>query len=359
MQDFLLTGTGFGTFVNIYPEYRTIPGDGIAGHAHNDYIELLSDGGITAGFVILWFILIFVFRTVLSFRRRRETYSIYIFIASVSGILSLAMHSLTDFNLHIGANGLYLFFSFGLAVSAANTRMREGLDNTYLPKKNSLKGSIGIFRNTAGCDVYRQCRRPCGGSIFFSNQGYGTAGSTLKTGAWRDEKYRIPGGFMRSPESRYWYAMANIEWLMSERVPALQHYTMAVDLNPTSGEYLQRLGLVQSEFGRRETAEELFRAGVEYQVRDALNYRRYAVWLLSVGKKDEALQIIKKAISLEPDKTREYITLMILNNLSDAEILSSLPDRVLPHQTFADYLSKTGADRMAEEDILIPAVPEE
>ena len=95
-----------------------------------------------------------------------------------------------------------------------------------------------------------------------------------------------------------------------------------------------------------------FRAGVEYQVRDALNYRRYAVWLLSVGKKDEALQIIKKAISLEPDKTREYITLMILNNLSDAEILSSLPDRVLPHQIFADYLSKTGADRMAEEEYL-------
>ena len=75
----------------------------MAGHAHNDYIELLSDGGITACFVILWFILIFVFRTVLSFRKRRETYSIYIFIASVTGILSLAMHSLTDFNLHIGA----------------------------------------------------------------------------------------------------------------------------------------------------------------------------------------------------------------------------------------------------------------
>ena len=146
--------------------------------------------------------------------------------------------------------------------------------------------------------------------------------------------------------------MANIEWLMSDRISALQHYTMAVDLNPTSGEYLQRLGLVQSEFGRRETAEELFRAGVEYQVLDASNYRRYAVWLLSVGKKDEALQIIRKAISLEPDKTREYITLMVLNNLSDAEILSSLPDRVLPHQIFADYLSKTGADRMAEDEYL-------
>ena len=43
---------------------------------------------------------------------------------------------------------------------------------------------------------------------------------------------------------------------------------------------------------------------------------------------------------------------MILNNLSDAEIFGSLPDRVLPHQTFADYLSKTGADRMAEEEYL-------
>jgi len=143
--------------------------------------------------------------------------------------------------------------------------------------------------------------------------------------------------------------MSNVEWLMSDRVSALRHYTKAVDLSPTNGEYLQRLGLIHSELGHNETAGELFRAGVEYQVRDALNYRRYAAWLLSVGKKDEGVRIMKKAISIEPDKTREYITLMILNNLSDAEIQRALPERVLPYQIFADYLSKTGADGMAEE----------
>ena len=353
VQDFPLTGTGFGTFVNIYPKYRTIPGDGIADHAHNDYIELLSDGGITAGFFILWFILIFVFRTFSSFRRRRETYSVYIFIASVTGILSLVMHSLTDFNLHTGANGLYLFFLFGLAVSAANTRMREGLDNTYLPKKKlpfkAASASFGIllvamFIVNAGVLA--------GGAFFSKIKDTALRGQLSKQELDEMKNIAFRAALCDPLEARYWYAMANIEWLLSDRVSALQHYTKAVDLNPTSGEYLQRLGLVQSEFGRRETAEELLRAGVEYQVRDASNYRRYAVWLLSVGKKDEALQIIRKAISLEPDKTREYITLMILNNLTDAEILSSLPDRVVPHQIFADYLSKTGADRMAEEEYL-------
>lgn len=57
---------------------------------------------------------------------------------------------------------------------------------------------------------------------------------------------------------------------------------------------------------------------------------------------------MKMAISLEPQKTREYITLMILNRLSDEEIFSSLPERVGPHLLFADYLSKTGKEDMVE-----------
>jgi tetratricopeptide (TPR) repeat protein len=41
---------------------------------------------------------------------------------------------------------------------------------------------------------------------------------------------------------------------------------------------------------------------------------------------------------------------MVLDGFSDEEILVSLPERVEPHLIFAEYLSGTGKDKMAEEE---------
>jgi O-antigen ligase/tetratricopeptide (TPR) repeat protein len=351
--DFPLTGTGFGTFINIYPKYRTIPGNEIASHAHNDYIEFLSDGGAVACLIVLCFILVFTYKIFSAFRKRREVYSIYLFIASVTGILAIAMHSLTDFNLHIGANGLYLFFLLGLTVSAANTRMREGLNDTYLQKKRLpakvLPALIGIL--LAAVFIFNA--GVLAGDLFFMK---------IKDVKLRDDttqqdlnniKYAAYMAALCDPlEAKYHYTVANIERFLSNDQAALHHYTRAVELDPTGGEYLQRLGLILSELKPGEAGEELLRAGITYEVRITARYKRYALWLFSMGRKNDGIRIIRQAISLEPEKTREYITLMILNNLGDAEISGALPDRVEPHQLFADYLYRTGNERMAEEAYL-------
>ena len=122
--------------------------------------------------------------------------------------------------------------------------MRGGIKQ-YLSAKeeNPLKGGIGIFRNTAGCDNYCQCRLLVGGAFFSQIKDTALQGQLSKQELGEMKNIAFRAVLCDPLESRYWYAMANIEWLMSERVPALQHYTMAVDLNPTSGEYLQRLGL--------------------------------------------------------------------------------------------------------------------
>ncbi len=52
IRDFPAVGSGFGTFVDIYPAYRTMPGMLLVDHAHNDYIELLVNGGIIAFLLI-------------------------------------------------------------------------------------------------------------------------------------------------------------------------------------------------------------------------------------------------------------------------------------------------------------------
>jgi tetratricopeptide (TPR) repeat protein len=140
--------------------------------------------------------------------------------------------------------------------------------------------------------------------------------------------------------------------LLANQEAAIDHYKKSVHLNPLNGEYLQRLGLLLSETKNYSAAERLLRSGMVYDSGNHARYRTYALWLLSQGKKQDAAGIIKTAISLKPEKTRDYITLLVLNGFSDEEIANSLPGRVEPFLYFAQYLSKTGRASMVENAYL-------
>ena len=57
--------------------------------------------------------------------------------------------------------------------------------------------------------------------------------------------------------------------------------------------------------------------------------------------------MFRAAALLEPAKTRENITVMVLAGLTDEEIMSALPERADAYIIFANYLEKTGKDEMA------------
>ena len=350
--DFPLMGTGFGSFLNIYPKYRTLPGGGVAEHAHNDYIELLSEGGVFAFFFGISFLIVLFVKSYRIFQTRRELYSTNLYIASITGMISILIHGVTDFNLHIGANGLYFFFLAGLAVSSANTRLRSELNGTYLKEKRiPLKGLTAILMGVLlWCFIFQ-------GGITVGKMYYSSIRDTKLNEMTPHRELvlirdaALKASFLDPLEAQYRYASANIKRLLGND-SVLGGYKEAVRLNPVNGEYLERLGLSMSEFGKESLADKLLQAGITYDVSNPARYRRYALWLFAMGRKEEGISIARSAISLEPKKTKEYITLMVLDGFSDEEILVTLPERVDPHLEFADYLSKTGKDGMAEEEYL-------
>ena len=302
VKDFPLTGTGFGTFSDIYPKYRTLEGNAIAGQAHNDYLELLSDGGITAFFLCIWFLGILFYKSYRIFRKRRELYSIYLYIASIAGITSILSHSLTDFNLRIGANGLYFFFLAGLAVSAANTRLRDGLNDTYLKKRKvpmkSLTGAVGFF--LIACCIFQGGVTI--GKIYFSSiEDKRLDGRTSRPELVSIRETASKASFFDPLEAKYRYAIGNVERLLGG--DALKVYRESLFLDPVKGEYLERLGLMMSELGKYDEADLMLRTGIIYDARDPDRYRRYALWLFSRGRVREGMKIAREAISLEPEKT--------------------------------------------------------
>jgi tetratricopeptide (TPR) repeat protein len=130
---------------------------------------------------------------------------------------------------------------------------------------------------------------------------------------------------------------------------SLVHLQKALRAVPVRSEYLQRLGQAWSDRGEYEKADRFFQAGITFDPRNASLYRVYGSWLLSRGKPGEGLLHARKAVSLDPAGTEQFITLMVLYGMTDEEILNALPEKSDPLFRFASYLLGVGREDLAEE----------
>jgi O-antigen ligase len=102
IADFPITGSGFGSFRDVFPAYMP-PGE-LAGwlQLHNDYLEVLADGGLIAGLLLVWLAGGFWFRIL----RTRYWHAELETAGLVLGVATLSLHALVDFNHQIPANAL-------------------------------------------------------------------------------------------------------------------------------------------------------------------------------------------------------------------------------------------------------------
>jgi O-antigen ligase/cytochrome c-type biogenesis protein CcmH/NrfG len=349
IRDYPLTGTGFGSFAHIYPKYRSISSNYFLEHPHNDYLELFIEGGMIAVILFIWFIAAVFYRSYRIFIKRRELYSRYLFIGSMTGIISMLIHSLTDFGLHIGANSLYFFFLIGLAVSAAHTRFHENkktyLETIKLSKRTIIFGTVSVL--LIACTLFN-ISLLAGQFYYFPLKDKNLEISRSTIDLYRMKDRALKASRFDRLEAEYQYYIAQIYRLLGKHESAAQYHRKALQLDPVNAQHLQMYGLVLSELRQDSAAEKLLLAGIRYDRKNTLRYQIYAPWLFDRDKKDAGIDYLKKAISIEPEKTRQYIAIMVLNGLRDEEIMRAIPENSVPHVHFADYLVSTGNDGIAE-----------
>ena len=107
-KDFPILGSGLGTFVQIFPMYRSFHILGLVTHSENDFLQLLSETGIlgTGLLAILFFFLLFKASSEVRSLSRREP-ARYIALGGLVGILALMFHSLVERNIQVPANALF------------------------------------------------------------------------------------------------------------------------------------------------------------------------------------------------------------------------------------------------------------
>ena len=89
-------------------------------YAHNDYLQALSDGGMIAGALALWFIVL-LGRAVWRATRADDPLEAGLALGSGAGLFALLIHSAFDFNLQIPSNALLFVFLSALVSRIAAT----------------------------------------------------------------------------------------------------------------------------------------------------------------------------------------------------------------------------------------------
>ena len=115
--DYPLFGSGLGTFGSVYPAYEeSWKSTSHFSHAHNDYLEYLSEVGWLGMVLLLGGILFVLVKTFIVWKDRQHPEVKGLALGGMISVVLILIHSIGDFNLHIPAN--MLLFSVVLSLSA-------------------------------------------------------------------------------------------------------------------------------------------------------------------------------------------------------------------------------------------------
>jgi O-antigen ligase len=118
VKDFWLTGIGAGAFERGMMVYQPAPHETYFNHAHNDYLQLLSEGGVLLALpaiVVAW-----AGVRLIRERLRGDRSSIYwIRAGAVSGLVAVAVQSIWETGLRVPANTLLFAVLAGIATHSA------------------------------------------------------------------------------------------------------------------------------------------------------------------------------------------------------------------------------------------------
>lgn len=127
-RDHFWFGTGADSFFQsyVYGGYMS-PDSLYYRHAHNDYLEIGSGFGFIGFSLLATAVLTSLWQALIAQRRRRSHLHQGLGFASAMGIISLLIHSFSDFNLHVPVNSLWFVVLLAFAwVARSENRLHKG-----------------------------------------------------------------------------------------------------------------------------------------------------------------------------------------------------------------------------------------
>lgn len=346
IRDFPLFGAGFGSFIHIYPLYKSFAGSLIYDHAHNDYLELLTDGGVVSLLLATWFVVTVLLHGWKMIRVRRDRYAVFIGIGAISGIVSLLVHSVTDFNLHNGAVGYYFFFLLGLLVASVNARFSYGGSASLLKKQPPGLTLPIVFFGLAWC----VCVVIVQVGSYRAWSGYQSIKNIyVNPHLGRKLLWKIAGTMDKAERQDpfhglYSYKNGTALWYMGEKRAALEKYILAFRKNPLEGIFLQQLGLLQKD---ERIAEKLLEEGYRRTLNKDILIASYVEWLLWGGQRSRAVEVLSRSMHDAPGQAVAWAGLLREYSFSHEELEKIIPENSKIWVDFGRHFSNLGLKKEA------------
>jgi tetratricopeptide (TPR) repeat protein len=139
-----VVGTGSATYMYYGRLFRTERMQRDPIYTHGDYLQLLAEYGLIGALGLVIFLLTHLRHGLRNFMRlgpRRVAASqllpsnaLALNLGALAAVVSIMVHSIFDFNLHIPANVLLMAFVFGLLANAGVAREKDSVNTSSWPK---------------------------------------------------------------------------------------------------------------------------------------------------------------------------------------------------------------------------------
>jgi len=356
ISDFPLTGTGMGTFFAIYPGYN-LSKTHTPRQAHNDYIEMTTDGGLIAIGLIAAFLFLFFRQNFGLYRLRNDSYARHLYLGSLTGILALLLHSITEYQFRqTSAVPLCFFFLLGVHTVAIHSRRTTTGSPTLLPVADP-----GRPITTACCSALLLLL--AGATLFHSGEMIGlatfkvpevAATNLFNLSADADQDtlllqhqlaLRATGYDPLNPI--YPTAVAYTAQFLELDDKADQAYRQALSLDPANANTLQLYGEFLSGQGKGEDAQRLLLASVQRDTNSQKRLLFYVFWLLGQGETEKGVIAARDMLDQYPELAPSFLAMIDNSPLPPEIIPQSLPERVAPRLAYAALLEKKGELELA------------
>lgn len=124
IKDHPIAGVGFGGYWIAITKYHHSSGAITPQEAHSDYLELLASGGLIGLAIGVWFVVEFA-RAVRRKLRVAHRYDRAVTLGALAASMTVAIHSLVDYGLHVTINALLLISLISIVAIEVGDRQNK------------------------------------------------------------------------------------------------------------------------------------------------------------------------------------------------------------------------------------------
>lgn len=296
-----LTGTGLGTFGEVFPRVQSFDSDSRWGYAHNEYLQLVVETGLI-GLVLMGITVFGFIRYIHRHPRNDPEMGLYRYGCGM-GLIYLGIHAFTDFNLHIPANVLLAGTLLGLTLTLSRSRLSIMMSEAPGEESKSVGIRVYILR---GAGIIAMATLVFAATWYYRRESLTDAlriTSVSKTKVSEQDMVSALNRLKKRGDSSRLFQYLGIRLALQSDTTgkAVQAFVKASLKNPQ--DYVSRHNLAQMLwhiYPSFRLAREMFRQSLEIAPSDADLRFQAGLFSWTVGDTERAIKVWRKAAELRP-----------------------------------------------------------